>query len=401
MINPFKIIDKPEKRYFGFDIIRAFSVILVMNMHFLQHSSLAFGLNYFLIPLPDPVDMFFVCSGFLIGYNFLKDMHKTEKVDMKFTGRFLIMRWVRTLPAYYFMLIFLMFFNILVTQKFKIPYLNFAFLQNLYLNKSTFYRETWTISVEEWFYISFPLLFMLFIKVLKLSKDKIYLCVIFFMLIGSISLKIYYYNYVYTEHTFQVWASSFREIVVLRLDTIAIGLLSAYICYHYENIWLKYRYKMLAIGLSIYVLSIFYYWAWSNEMLKIEKPELPQLSWSLSFAHNAFSTFYHFILFYIVSPISVALCLPYLKTIKYKPTFVNKFILYTSLISYSLFLLHGTFLLTVGAIIYGVGITKNIILIYAIWLVLCYLLSDVFYNKVELPFMKKRKWIIEKFGFNK
>ena len=158
MFNPFKIIDKPEKRYFGFDIIRAFSVILVMNMHFLQHSSLAFGVNYFLIPLPDPVDMFFVCSGFLIGYHFLKDMHNTEKVDMKFTGRFLIMRWVRTLPAYYFMLIFLMFFNILATKQIKIPYLNFVFLQNLILNKSTFYRETWTISVEEWFYISFPIL---------------------------------------------------------------------------------------------------------------------------------------------------------------------------------------------------------------------------------------------------
>ena len=33
----FKINTNPEKRYFGFDIIRAFSVILVMNMHFLQH----------------------------------------------------------------------------------------------------------------------------------------------------------------------------------------------------------------------------------------------------------------------------------------------------------------------------------------------------------------------------
>ena len=78
-------------------------------------------------------------------------------------------------------LLFLMFFNILATRQIKIPYLNFLFLQNLILHKSTFYRETWTISVEEWFYISFPILFMLLSKVLKLSKNKIYLCVLFFM----------------------------------------------------------------------------------------------------------------------------------------------------------------------------------------------------------------------------
>jgi len=401
MFHPYKIISSPEKRYFGFDIVRAFSVILVMNMHFLQHSSIIFGVNYFLIPLPDPVDMFFVCSGFLIGYHFLIDMHKTEKVDFKFTGRFLIMRWVRTLPAYYIMLVFLVFFSILATKQIKIPYLNFLFLQNLILNKSTFYRETWTISVEEWFYISFPLLFILFSKVLKFSKNSIYLFVLFFMLIGSISLKIYYYYFVYTSHTFENWANYFREIVVLRLDTIAIGLLAAYICYHYEDKWLKYRFKALSIGLTIYILSIFYYWAWSNEMLRIEKPELPQLSWVNSFAHNSFSTFYHYILFYFVSPISVALCLPFLKTIKYKSNALNKFVLYTSLISYSLFLIHGTFLLTVATIIYTTGISKSIILIYIIWMLLSYILSDLYYNKVELPFMNKRKWLLEKLGLEK
>jgi peptidoglycan/LPS O-acetylase OafA/YrhL len=107
MLSIFKINTNPEKRYFGFDIIRAFSVVLVMQMHFLQHFSQYLGINYFMLPLPDPVDMFFVCSGFLIGYQHLKEVHKTEIVTPKYTARFLVMRWVRTLPSYYIILTFL------------------------------------------------------------------------------------------------------------------------------------------------------------------------------------------------------------------------------------------------------------------------------------------------------
>ncbi|HNY55223.1 MAG TPA: hypothetical protein PKI86_06330, partial [Chitinophagales bacterium] len=107
MLSIFKINTHPERRYFGFDIVRAFSVILVMHMHFLQLTAGIIGLDYQKIPFPDPVDMFFVCSGFLIGYHHLKDIHKLDKITPKYTARFLVMRWVRTLPSYYLILTFL------------------------------------------------------------------------------------------------------------------------------------------------------------------------------------------------------------------------------------------------------------------------------------------------------
>ncbi len=400
MFNFYKIITHPEKRYFGFDIIRAFSVLLVITMHFLQQSLISSGKNYFLLPLPDPVDMFFVCSGFLIGYHFLIDMHKAEKVDLKFTGHFLIMRWGRTLPAYYIMLIFLILLNKLITGGFFFPYKNFLFLQNFYKHNNNFYRETWTISVEEWFYLSFPLLFMLIAKLLKLSKDKTYLTVLISLVIGSNILKVYYYQYVFTQHTFIDWANHFREIVVLRLDTIAIGLLAAYICYHHEAIWNKYRLKLLIVAVPLYIFSIFYYWAWSNELLKTEAPVLTDLPWTFSFANNKFSTFYHYTLFYFISPISIALCLPYLKSITYKPNWLSKFTLYTSLISYSIFLLHASFLLKVFLLVYILGV-KNLFVLYLLWIITTYLLSHFYYVKVELPFMNKRKWLLEKLKLGK
>jgi hypothetical protein len=216
------------------------------------------------------------------------------------------------------------------------------------------------------------------------------------MLLGSLSLKVFYYFFVFTKHSFVDFVSHYRLIVVLRLDTIAIGLLAAYICFHFEDFWFKNRYKLLVIGISLYLFSNFYSWAWSNEMIRIEAPSLKKLPFRMLFAHNTFSTFYHYVFYYFVSPLSLALCLPYLKTIKYKPTFINKVVLYISFISYSIFLLHYTFLLTICLGIYA-KVVHSIPVVYIIWLILLFILSHIFYVKIELPFMNMRKYWIEKF----
>ena len=391
MLSIFKINTNPEKRYFGFDIVRAFSVILVMNMHFLELFSPSLGINFFMIPLPDPVDMFFVCSGFLIGYQHLKDIHKVERITPKYTARFLVMRWVRTLPSYYIMLTFLVLLYALFTRHLDFPIRNYLFIQNLYEQRSKFYRETWTISIEEWFYFTFPVMFYIFSSFLKINKRKSYLFILIFYIVVCNLLKIYYYYNVYDSHHFGQWIN-FREMVVLRIDTIAIGLLGAYVCYFYEDFWERNKYKFLPFGLTIYFGSIFFYWYWVNFGQQ-----------------NEFATFYHFTFYYLVSPVSIVLCLPYLKTIKFKNNFVNHFVLYTSLISYSLFLFHLTFVMIILFAIY-LGAIKQIsnpytlyavtALVYFIWLFLTFYLSNLFFNKIELPIMNKRRWIIEKLKLN-
>lgn len=391
MLSIFKINTNPEKRYFGFDIVRAFSVVLVMQMHFLQHFSHFLGINYFMLPLPDPVDMFFVCSGFLIGYQHLKEVHKMEAITPKYTVRFLVMRWVRTLPSYYIMLTFLVLLFALFSRHLDIPFRNYFFVQSLYENRSKFYRETWTIAIEEWFYFTFPVLFYIITSFLKINKKKSFLLILLFYIIVCNLLKVYYYYHVFPDHTFEQW-TRFREIVVLRIDTIAIGLLAAYICYFYNDFWERNKYRFLPFGLIIYIGSIFFYWSWTNKYIDTE-----------------FATFYHYTLFYFVSPISIMLCLPYLKTIKFKNNFTNHFILYTSLISYSIFLLHGTFLLLLFVVIYA-GIIKHVasphmilavtFIVYAFWMFTTFFLSNLFFNKIELPIMNMRRKIIEKLNLN-
>ncbi len=381
MLSIFKINTNPEKRYFGFDIIRAFSVVLVMQMHFLQHFSHYLGINYFMLPLPDPVDMFFVCSGFLIGYQHLKEVDKLETVTLKYTKRFLVMRWVRTLPSYYIILTFLVLLFAVFAKKLDIPFRNYFFIQSLYEHRSRFFRETWTIAIEEWFYFSFPVLFYIVSSLLKINKKKTFLFILLFYIIICNFLKVYYYYYVFPDHSFDQW-TKFREIVVLRIDTIAIGLLAAYICFFYNDFWEKYKYKFLPFGIAIYIGSILFYWSWTNK-----------------FINNEFATFYHYTFFYFVSPVSIMMCLPFLKTIKFKNNFVNHFILFTSLISYSIFLFHGTFLLLLSVLIYATLI-NNVFIVYILWMFTTFFLSNLFFNKVELPIMNRRRKIIEMLNLN-
>lgn len=383
MLSVFKINTNPEKRYFGFDIVRAFSVVLVMHMHFLQITANLIGLDFKKIPFPDPVDMFFVCSGFLIGYHHLKDVHKLNKITPKYTARFLVMRWVRTLPSYYLILTFLVVLTLLYNHSFQIPFGNFFFTHNLLHNHVEFYTETWTISVEEWFYFSFPIIFYLITTIFKQSKRRSFISIVILYIVVCNILKVYYFYNVYPDHSVLQFFK-FKEIVILRLDTIAVGLLAAYVCYFYGEFWHKNRYKFLVVGLVIYLANMAFYWLTANSYIKI----------------YPLNTFYFFTLFYLVGPLGFMCFLPCLKTIKFKNNFINHFILFTSNISYSMFLLHGTFFIFVliAFKIIGFNASKHIFLSYLMWMSFAYILSYFFYTKVDLKVMKMRSKIIEKLG---
>ena len=279
----------------------------------------------------------------------------------------------------------------MVTHNLDFPIRNYLFIQNLYEQRSKVFRETWTISIEEWFYFTFPIFFYIISTLLNVNKKKSFLYILIIYIVVCNLLKMHYYFNVYPTHDFRQWID-FRELVVLRIDTIAIGLLGAYVCYFYEDFWERNKYRFLPYGLVIYFGSIFFYWSWVNFL-----------------QDNEFATFYHFTFYYLVSPVSIVLCLPYLKTIKFKNNFVNHFVLYTSLISYSLFLFHLSLVMLILFAIY-LGVIKQITstymlyaftgFIYLLWLFLTFYLSNLFFNKIELPIMNKRRWIIEKLKLN-
>lgn len=208
--------------------------------------------------------------------------------------------------------------------------------------------------------------------------------VLLYILISNI-LKIYYYFNVYPDYSFTQYIA-FKEIIILRMDTIAVGLLAAYVCFYYEEFWFKVRYKALVIGLFIYFGNMLYYWLIIN-----------------NYVTNNFSNFYLFTFYYLVNPLGFMFFLPYLKTIKFKNNFINHFILFTSNISYSIFLLHGTFFILIFILLRFVGfdVAKHVVISYFIWIFFAYVLSYLFYVKFELKVMNSRSKIIERLKLNK
>ncbi|MFI5142268.1 MAG: acyltransferase family protein, partial [Bacteroidia bacterium] len=141
------------KRNLGLDIVRSLAIVLVM----LAHSGFP---NYFGIKFGElGVEIFFVLSGFLIGRILIQDfsLPSNTKTIIRFWSR----RWFRTLPMYYLVIIFT-FVVIDHSLGWKVL-VYFFFLQNNFVGISLM-PISWSLVIEEWFYITVPILFFIFFR---------------------------------------------------------------------------------------------------------------------------------------------------------------------------------------------------------------------------------------------
>lgn len=230
------------QRNLGLDILRTFSITLVL----LQHSGIT-------IPgLVRPgmgglgVEFFFVLSGFLIGNILLNQLQKDN--SFKSIKTFWFRRWMRILPAYYFMILFKFIFIDHSIGTNIIYYL--LFLQNNFYGID-FYDVTWSLVLEEWFYIMLPFFLTIF---LKLNGTKLKTGILFFVLfiIGEYALRFIYV---------QLKGGNFSSIngnVLLRFDSFMIGVILAYLKINYLSIFHKLNNKFIFIAALMGLISYLY-----------------------------------------------------------------------------------------------------------------------------------------------
>src|SRR5579862_5720183 len=136
-----------SKRNFGLDLARAVAISLVLCSHFYVPTEVVgiYG-----------VELFFVLSGFLIGGILLRSITSSPHgFGLSDLFQFWVRRWFRTLPNYYlFLLLYFVFLPPPPRVNLK-PYL--LFLQNLAWPTPDFAGHTWSLTIEEWFYLLFPL----------------------------------------------------------------------------------------------------------------------------------------------------------------------------------------------------------------------------------------------------
>ena len=323
------------------------------------------------------VELFFVLSGYLIGGILIKTYLNSPDFGYKDLKNFWIRRWFRTLPNYWFVLCctILLYKGMHLEQSGKAKILYFIFLQNLwYPHLLSFFGEAWSLSVEEWFYITLPLVLFVSSKLAKpTNKQKFMLRVFIGYLLTFLLIRFVNAFHPINGHDQD---AGIRKVVLFRLDAVMYGVLVAYLQQFHSS--LLYKIKNQLLILSILGFKGLHYLI-SNQTIKIEATTIP----GLQFISNAF--------LYLFLPLVFSLSLPYaLNTISIRNKILKNSTKHISKISYSMYLCNYTLLYL--PFFYEMKKTNNYILCvyYLVFWVILILLSTFLYNYIELPAMKIR-----------
>jgi peptidoglycan/LPS O-acetylase OafA/YrhL len=372
------------ERMFGLDLMRACSIIMVFLAHSVPINPFGglFPFDYLFIG----VEAFFVLSGLLIGRIVLRTIFRPT-ISWQSIRIFWVNRWLRTFPAY--LLTFAIHYYVSDPAPNKFLYLIFA--QNIITPPPGFFPHSWSLAVEEWFYLLFPCLLMA-IAVIHgnyQNRYRIYLTgTVFFILLGLLTKLGYHLLYQHDLLAYLLdqklllagWKvfntpngnwDNMRKMVPFRIDAIAYGCLMAYVL-DKQIISRKLSAWMLAIGMIGIVVCF--------QIIK----------------HTVAAGKADFFADVFLLPLcccSFALMLPYAVFCPRPGKQAVKLITSISLTSYSFYLLH---LLVLEVVIgwYNSNLTHAPIQKWIVFIgtyAFIFLISGLMYKLVELPFMNYRK----------
>ncbi len=239
----------PGGRIFGLDVMRATAGVMVMLSHtgYLveQHWP-----QFPHVPRMDWVGIFFVLSGYLIGHILLEGTAAKGKKLPRFMD-FMQRRWLRTLPNYFLFLLL----NILLVYLGLAPGMlshstaaYAVFMQNFHIPLDLFFWESWSLAVEEWFYLLFPLMVFGLIGWAAIDRQRAYgiTCTAFIAL--PVLARWSIGPHVVNDDTWTLWV---HKLVITRLDAPGMGMLAAWIAAQWPRPWRAIRFPAFIIGLAV------------------------------------------------------------------------------------------------------------------------------------------------------
>ncbi len=317
----------PEKniRYVGLDLLRSMAVLFVLFSHTNKYGMI--GLKRYVVSKYfgyAGVEFFFVLSGVLIGGILIRLFKDPEVPLWQSLKLFWIRRWFRTLPNYYLMLIVYFVWASVIDKKLLFTdwyyWLYAVFLQNTFRFHPAFFGPAWTLAVEEWFYLLFPMAIITAFLILRKRDSKIFLYPVLLFLFGSLLLRVLLFFTLNPS-----FGIGFRAMMPLRLDAIAMGVLFAWIRFYYPKFWEGKKNRFLIGGIiGLVLLSVYFCWYF--------------------YSVDSKGNFFLKTIFFSLFSLSIASLLPYLYSLKVqKPKLLIKGVTWLSKISYSVYLTNWLF----------------------------------------------------------
>ena len=364
-----------NKRVFGLDFMRATAISLVLSSHCLWIYPENSGIFSQILPLFGflGVEIFFVLSGFLIG----KILYQLIVFDEDFTFSkvffFLKRRWFRTLPNYFFVLLINVGIAFLFSYSVESIWKYFFFIQNFSSPMLVFFPESWSLSIEEFAYLLFPIILFFILKFLNpKNKSNIFLISTIGLIFFFVFTKIYYYLTT-TNTTLIQWNVSLKAVVVYRLDSIFIGILFSWLYYNCNFIWKKYKFLFAFFG--VFLMVLMFVCVGFFRFLIDSQP------------------FFWNVLYLPFTSISIAFFLPFLSELKKNNiSFLQKSITFISKISYSIYLIHYSIVLQIMKYyVETINYTKLQLHVFTFsYLIITVLLSWFLFQFYEKPIMNRR-----------
>jgi peptidoglycan/LPS O-acetylase OafA/YrhL len=331
--------------------LRAISIFIVLFAHLKD----TFGFPGILIKLISwtcygnlGVEVFFVISGFLISTILLSEVKRNDNINFK---RFYFRRFLRIFPVFFLYVIFILFLNniynltILDFIKPLFYFSNFAVFGGHW-----FLGHTWSLSVEEQFYLIWPFTIYKFKKYIPQITLTVFFLAIILRLIGL-------FNQEYSDFILNPLIGSLDGILIGSYISLLIigGKIPKFYGYYKS-----FKYPVLYTTISL--------------LLLYSLQHLGNIGYTLFILFKGFGSI--LIAFFLIY------CIQEKESLIYR--FLNlKFISYIGILSYSIYIWQQFFLLKIGA-------TKQIFFFqkYPLNILFVFIIAILSYELFEKPILK-------------
>lgn len=340
-------------RIVSLDYLRGAAAISVALAHFFLYHSVSSRLFEAISAVA--VEVFFVLSGFVLADQVI---YVASRTRAKLLAIFLVRRWMRTIPPY---VVALCATSWLMSELGTGDFYRYLFyVQNLTAqnNHSDYFAVAWSLSVEEWFYVVFPLVALLGTTLLPANKRTgIIGCTVLFILVITL-LRL-------SAGPLDDWGASVRRVVVFRIDSIAYG----FGLHLLVKGGLIEKFRAVPLGLALLLSGVCSVWITllTEDGNGVAKQLFP-------FAAMIFGS----------SAILLALSLD--AAVK-RSAGASKAGVLLGHFSYSIYLFHTVFLVLIMA---PANSGHGLALQLAAYCMICGVFSAAFYFSFELPFLKIR-----------